>query len=621
MGLWDSGFSGSESQGVNPWTVGMLPQVGTGPGGLPGLSGFDPMSAVAAAGGAAGGGQPGNEQITTGDRSRQSPAQTQAGDAARSQQQQAGGGQQQEQQMPTREQIMADPTRYGMPSGVGLTPAQYADQYFHEFTANLAYKDPFARDPSGQILRDPKGNPVSNYTPGEQAMLRNWGYQASPSENNVIDNQRTGLFAVRFEPTAGPNGQAARPPIVAFRGTEPDPSKPQDLLTDLLDPSIGARQYDGNRADIARLMQRGTNGQGVTATGHSLGGALAERAAADNVNNVGAVTTFQAPGIAMEDAARFNAANADGHIAVNHHYVSSDIVHRAGDAKLNGNYFEHSVPGASALNPMDVYRSHTSRLLMDKGDGSYINDNLGGQQQVSRSTGDGVWGRNLWEAARHGLGAVGAPIEGAINGAMHAGQGIWDAAKSTGTGLANAASSTMTGLGQAGSTALGGLRSGGSEMGAAGSDLLDGNFLGALGHAGRGIVNTGGGLLRGAGQAAGSLWNGATQAVGSVGSGLWNAGKSVVGGLGEAAEGMGRGLVNGGRAALNLGAAGWQGAKALGSAALDGARAVGTGIANGASAVGHGIVNGVSAVGSGIASGASAVGRGVSNAWNKLTSW
>ena len=76
----------------------------------------------------------------------------------------------------------------------------------------------------------------------------------------------------------------------------------------------------------------------MSVAGYSLGGYLAQRAAADNADLVGngEVVTFQSGGLHREDTAKFNEANADGHIDVRHHQTNMDVVHRAGEAPLPG---------------------------------------------------------------------------------------------------------------------------------------------------------------------------------------------------------------------------------------------------------------------------------------------
>jgi hypothetical protein len=159
-------------------------------------------------------------------------------------------------------------------AALGMSPQQYKQEYLHEFMARLTQTDPFVSGPDGKPLIGKDGKPVSNYTEGQKAALQQWGYNPVIDPGHVVDhNKDTGLFAIRFDPTAAgaKNGAA---PVVAFRGTEPDRGT-KDLQSDVEGKYIGASQYDPAKAEIQQKLFGGPNK--VDVVGYSLGGALAQK--------------------------------------------------------------------------------------------------------------------------------------------------------------------------------------------------------------------------------------------------------------------------------------------------------------------------------------------------------
>ncbi|HMU39802.1 MAG TPA: DUF2974 domain-containing protein [Pseudomonadota bacterium] len=518
---------------------------------------------------------------------------------------------QKEEALPSRAEVMADPAKYGMTPGMKCSPEEYAQQYFHEALAKLSYKDP-------QI--DGNKDPANGYSAADQKFLQEWGYKFSKDVrgDGTKGNTESGLYAARFEPI---DAKSKMPPIVAFRGSEFSDGM-VDWRSDLLDPSVGSRQYNAEKKAIDDLMKVAP-GQKLEVTGHSLGGALAQRAAAEHAKDIGAVTTFQAPGIDGADAAKFNAANSDGHIKVNHHYVTSDVVHRAGEAKLGGNFYEHHVPGAGLA---DIGASHTANLLHNPHDGSYIGDGsnpLGKRDEVKHHDKDVQGDRHFFEGMRQLLGnGLGGPIEGIITGITKAGGGVVDAVKDVGAGLKNGFMSAMHGLTGGMSTAWDGAKKGGSELVGGFKQLMSGNLLGGLGGIGSGLFSGAKGLVQGAGQAIGGVASGAWDVAKGVGSGLWDAGKGLVGGAGDMLGGLGRGLMGIPKGLAHLGIFGaekaWEGAKGLGNM-IAGSDA-GQGIANGAKhaigGAGHAIGNAGRELGGAALDTVHGIGHGAHTAWD-----
>jgi hypothetical protein len=187
----------------------------------------------------------------------------------------------------------------------------------------------------------------------DQAFLKTNGYDALPIIRGVHE------FVMRtFVPT-----QAGKPPIVAFRGTVP--TKVQTVIADLDPSGIGMYQFNPNRALIdAQMMGAAAHGK-IVSSGHSLGGALAQIAAATFPDRVGRIVTFQAPGVSKETAQKlieYNEQNPEAAIESSHHRVKGDLVPLGGEALTPGVIHNHEMTGGNVFqrNPL---AKHTSLPL------------------------------------------------------------------------------------------------------------------------------------------------------------------------------------------------------------------------------------------------------------------
>ena len=179
----------------------------------------------------------------------------------------------------------------------------------------------------------------------DEAFLKTNGYDALPIIRGVHE------FVMRtFVPT-----EAGKPPIVAFRGTVP--SKVQTLIADLDPSGIGVYQFNPNRALIQAQMQAAATHGKVVSSGHSLGGALAQIAAATFPDLVAHIVTFQAPGVSKETAQaleKYNAEHPDDAIESSHHRVKGDLVPMGGEALTPGVIHNHEMTGGNIFqrNPL-----------------------------------------------------------------------------------------------------------------------------------------------------------------------------------------------------------------------------------------------------------------------------
>jgi hypothetical protein len=187
----------------------------------------------------------------------------------------------------------------------------------------------------------------------DEKFLHANGYEALPIIRGVHE------FVMRtFLPTQG-----GKPPIVAFRGTVP--TKIQTVIADLDPTGIGMYQFNPNRALIdGQMAAAAAHGQ-VISSGHSLGGALAQIAAATFPDRVQRIVTFQAPGVSKEMAKKlvdYNEANPDQAIESTHHRVQGDLVPMGGEALTPGVIHNHKMTGGNIFqrNPL---AKHTSMPL------------------------------------------------------------------------------------------------------------------------------------------------------------------------------------------------------------------------------------------------------------------
>jgi hypothetical protein len=182
------------------------------------------------------------------------------------------------------------------------------------------------------------------------------GYQAMPIIRGVHE------FVMRtFLPT-----QAGKPPVVAFRGTVP--SKIQTVIADLDPSGIGMYQFNPNRALIdGQIGAAASHGQ-IVSSGHSLGGALAQIAAATFPDRVQRIVTFQAPGIQRDLVAqleKYNTEHPDHEIESSHHRVKGDLVPLGGQALTPGAIHNHEMTDGNLLQRNPIAK-HTSMPLADE---------------------------------------------------------------------------------------------------------------------------------------------------------------------------------------------------------------------------------------------------------------
>jgi hypothetical protein len=448
----------------------------------------------------------------------------------------------------TREEVHANPQAYGIPEGGN------PDDWFNEYIAHtVAYMQPEELDRNALDPSAPDYAQRLATIERHRAQMEAWGY--NPDSLTFLNDSRsgdteTGLQAVRIDPRERDGGLGS---IVGFRGTEPlgthqstltNPTGALDDVATDLGRDIGSTQYGPNQERIRALIAGGTGP--MTLTGHSLGGALAQHAAADSTDlGVANVVGFQAPGIDSASAEAFNAANADGRIGVRFHEHSNDVVHRAGEQKLGGTHHTWE-----DTNDPFFGSAHTSYFMYNgvNGAGQQVT-NVGAGSTATTTNADPITNRLGWEGGRRLLGGALNTVASPFQGAFALGQGLGEAGVNAGRGLWNSGGALVGGIADGASSLGTGLSDGASE-------IMDGNVLSGLG-------TMAGGAGRAIGDVAGGVWDGATGLVGTAGGlvadtagAAWNgvstAGSHLVDGVGTMAHGVG-----------NLAQWGWNGVSSL----------------------------------------------------------
>ena len=186
--------------------------------------------------------------------------------------------------------------------------------------------------------------------------LRGW--------QKVVFNTDTGLFTGLIKPH-----KSEQLPVLAFRGT----NELADAASDLNFTAIGWDQFSKNKREIAEMIA--SAGGKVDATGHSLGGALAQIAAVEFPDKINKVITFQSPGVSTQMVEKFRQQKRRPQIT--HHIASGDIVDFGEDQHLPGSFYQHTASEYVSHNGNFIeahnrflsftpeYRSHFEELGID----------------------------------------------------------------------------------------------------------------------------------------------------------------------------------------------------------------------------------------------------------------
>jgi pimeloyl-ACP methyl ester carboxylesterase len=200
--------------------------------------------------------------------------------------------------------------------------------------------------------------------------LEQMGYR----EAGAVDDPESGFRAVLYVPNDAPKdspeGQIARAihggepkPVLSFRGT----SEKRAVADDANREGVGTYQFSSNMAKVQGLLDEA--GGKCIVTGHSLGGALAQMAAATFPEGVSRIVTFQSPGVDKETADKLKKYNdevpPEDRITSTHHRAEGDLVPMSGLALTEGDVFTYESVGIG--NPLDHSSFPLARLAAARG--------------------------------------------------------------------------------------------------------------------------------------------------------------------------------------------------------------------------------------------------------------
>jgi serralysin len=154
--------------------------------------------------------------------------------------------------------------------------------------------------------------------------------------DQVFNDPTTGFQAIGLVSTT-----PTKPPVLVFRGV--------DALND--DPAsadargVGFSQFAANRTAIAAWLAKFNDAPlKPDLVGHSMGGAIAQIAAADFTEQIGNnITTFNAPGVNTTTVTQFQQKGIAK--TINHYIVNGDLVSLGG---------QDSLPAASRYKPIPM---------------------------------------------------------------------------------------------------------------------------------------------------------------------------------------------------------------------------------------------------------------------------
>ena len=249
----------------------------------------------------------------------------------------------------------------------------------------------------------------------DNGKLAAWGYR----EAGAVEDPESGFRAVLYVPSSAPkdspDGMTARaihggapPPVISFRGTDGARAVSDDTNRE----GIGSYQFSSNVAKVQALMK--VAGGKCVVTGHSLGGALAQQAAAAFPGGVNRIVTFQSPGVNEETAEKLRAYNEqaapEDRIGSTHHRAEGDLVHMAGEALTDGDVFTYASVGIG--NALDHTRFPLARLAAARGglipgiDGGASADRLVGVERTTAASEKRGAMPGIAEGARKSLGGL-----------------------------------------------------------------------------------------------------------------------------------------------------------------------------------------------------------------------
>lgn len=152
-------------------------------------------------------------------------------------------------------------------------------------------------------------------------------------------------------------------PVIGLRGTAPNEtaSGMMTVYSDLDPKGVGYTQFAVNKEKIKKILNK-LDGK-IDVTGHSLGGAMAQRVAAAFAYKVGSLTTFQSPGVEQETVDEFLSNQNENEMEVTHHLVSGDLVDKGGQENIPGTFVYHDY-GIKTPSTQEIEKNIIIRLTI-----------------------------------------------------------------------------------------------------------------------------------------------------------------------------------------------------------------------------------------------------------------
>lgn len=256
---------------------------------------------------------------------------------------------------------------------IGGTKQLTFDAFIEQLASNLSYAN-------RNDFKDDKSQSGLNKNDGKgQDLLKVFGYASSP-----VFLGRWGMQMRVFYPT---KPDASRPVVLTFRGTEgvafpyavvKQLAKPGsgtvgglsfdqrnesevDTATDMSRMKTAYTMYDMNTVEIEKAIGFAkTKGKSLLAAGHSLGGGLAQIAAARHPGLFGQLYTFQAPGISKEGVREIE----KGKTQTRNYRMTWDVVPTANQGAFAGDVFTFEDPALKGPSKLKgVQQNHVIPIL------------------------------------------------------------------------------------------------------------------------------------------------------------------------------------------------------------------------------------------------------------------